>query len=245
MSDAAPILAVDGIHAGYQSGIDILQDLSLSAEARRLTLIIGPNGAGKSTLLRTIFGFLHPHGGSVTFNGERIDALQPYAVKRRGVSYVPQEINIFPHLTVEENLRMGAWTLRQDKARLRRHFERTYETFPALAARRRLRAGDLSGGQGRLLSVAREMMTEPTLMLVDEPTAGLAPNLVDEVYDLLDKARQAIGATVVLVDQNVEDALPHADYIYMINLGRIKAEGPPRDFTAPRIRELIQECLLG
>ena len=140
---------------------------------------------------------------------------------------------------------MGAWTLRQDKARLRRQFARTYETFPALAARRRLRAGDLSGGQGRLLSVAREMMAEPTLMLVDEPTAGLAPNLVDEVYDLLDKAREAIGATVVLVDQNVEDALPHADYIYMINRGRIKAEGPPGDFTAPRIRELIQECLLG
>jgi len=103
----------------------------------------------------------------------------------------------------------------------------------------------LSGGQGRLLSVAREMMTEPTLLLVDEPTAGLAPNLVDEVYDLLAKARETIGATIVLVDQNVEDALPHADYIYMINLGRIKAEGPPRDFTAPRIRELIQECLLG
>jgi ABC-type branched-subunit amino acid transport system ATPase component len=244
MSDA-PILAVDGIHAGYQSGIDILQGLSLSAEARKLTLIIGPNGAGKSTLLRTIFGFLHPNSGGITFNGARIDALQPYAVKRQGISYVPQEINIFPHLTVEENLRMGAWTLRQDKARLRRRFERTYETFPALAARRRLRAGDLSGGQGRLLSVAREMMTEPTLMLVDEPTAGLAPNLVDEVYALLDKARQTIGATVVLVDQNVEDALPHADYIYMINLGRIKAEGPPRDFTAPRIRELIQECLLG
>jgi ABC-type branched-subunit amino acid transport system ATPase component len=245
MSDAEPILAVNGIHAGYQSGIDILQDLSLSAEVRKLTLIIGPNGAGKSTLLRSIFGFLHPHDGTISFNGERIDALQPYAVKRRGVSYVPQEINIFPHLTVEENLRMGAWTLRQDKPRLRRQFERTYETFPALAARRRLRAGDLSGGQGRLLSVAREMMTEPMLMLVDEPTAGLAPNLVDDVYDLLDKARQAIGATVVLVDQNVEDALPHADYIYMINLGRIKAEGPTAEFTAPRIRELIQECLLG
>ena len=245
MSGADSILAVDGIHAGYQSGIDILQDLSLEVEAQKLTLIIGPNGAGKSTLLRTIFGFLHPHRGRITFKSERIDGRAPYAVKRHGISYVPQEINIFPHLTVEENLRMGAWTLRKDKTRLRRQFERTYATFPALAARRRLRAGDLSGGQGRLLSVAREMMTEPTLILVDEPTAGLAPNLVDEVYDLLDKTRHAIGATVVLVDQNVEDALPHADYIYMINLGRIKAEGPPAEFTAPRIRELIQECLLG
>jgi ABC-type branched-subunit amino acid transport system ATPase component len=245
MSAADAILEVDGIHAGYQSGIDILQGLSLAARRRGITLIIGPNGAGKSTLLRTIFGFLRPHRGTITCRGERIDALQPYAVKRLGVSYVPQEINIFPYLTVEENLRMGAWTLRSDKPRLRRQFERSYESFPALAARRRIRAGDLSGGQGRLLSIAREMMTEPALMLVDEPTAGLAPNLVDEVYDLLDTARRTIGATIVLVDQNIEDALPHADYIYMINLGRIKAEGPSAAFSAARVKELIQECLLG
>ena len=121
---ADALLAVEDVHAAYQSGIDILQDLSLAAEAQKLTLIIGPNGAGKSTLLRTIFGFLHPHRGSITFKGDRIEALAPYAVKRRGISYVPQEINIFPHLTVEENLRMGAWTLRQDKARLSRQFER-------------------------------------------------------------------------------------------------------------------------
>ena len=240
-----PILAVDDVSAGYQGGIDILQGLSLSVRSRSVTLIIGPNGAGKSTLLRAIFGFLHPHRGTIAFQGERIDALQPYVVKTRGIGYVPQEINTFPHLTVEDNLRMGAWTLRRDKQRLRRQMERIYETFPVLASRRRVRAGELSGGQARMLSVAREMMTEPALMLVDEPTAGLAPNLVDQVYALLETARSSIGTTIVLVDQNVEGSIAHADYIYMINLGRIKAEGPPAAFGAARVKELIQECLLG
>ncbi|HYC14352.1 MAG TPA: ATP-binding cassette domain-containing protein, partial [Stellaceae bacterium] len=170
MSD---ILAVEQIRAAYQSGIDILQDLSLTVPEQSLTLVIGPNGAGKSTLLRAIFGFLKPHAGAIRFRGEAIEALEPSEIKSRGISYVPQEINTFPYLTVEENLRMGGWTFRRDKARLKHQVERVYEIFPALASRRRVRAGELSGGQGRMLSVAREIMTEPVLMLVDEPTAGL------------------------------------------------------------------------
>ena len=240
-----PILAIDGLHAGYQSGIDILRGLSLRVREGSLTLVIGPNGAGKSTLLKSVFGFLKPHRGAVLFRGRRIEALQPFAVKRLGIGYVPQELNVFPHLTVEENLRMGGWTFRRDKARLKRQLDRVYETFPALAGRRRLRAGELSGGQNRMLSVAREMMSEPALILVDEPTAGLAPNLVDQVYELLLTARTSLGASILLVDQNIEDAVRHADYVYMINLGRIKAEGPAADFDATRTRELIQECLLG
>ncbi len=243
--NTAELLAVDELYAAYQSGVDILQGLSLKARARSVTLVIGPNGAGKSTLLRTIFGFLKPHRGEIRFCGERIDGTEPYRAKSAGISYVPQEINTFPHLTVDENLRMGGWTLRRDKRRLSARLERIYETFPALAARRTSPAGDLSGGQGRMLSVAREMVTEPALMLVDEPTAGLAPSLVDQVYELLATARRAIGTTVLLVDQNIEDAIPHADYVYMVNLGRIKAEGLPAEFGAARVRELIQECLLG
>jgi ABC-type branched-subunit amino acid transport system ATPase component len=244
-ADGAELLAVDGLYAAYQSGIDILQGLSLAVPAKSLTLVIGPNGAGKSTLLRAIFGFLRPHAGSIRFQGEAIDTLDPSAIKARGIGYVPQEINTFPHLTVEENLRMGGWIFRRDKARLRRQIERVYEIFPALPERRRARAGELSGGQGRMLSVAREMMTEPALLLVDEPTAGLAPNLVDQVYALLLTARQSIGSTILLVDQNIEQAVPHADRIYMVNLGRIKAAGPAREFTPERIAALIRECLLG
>jgi ABC-type branched-subunit amino acid transport system ATPase component len=245
MSADETLLAIEEIHAGYQSGVDILQGLSLSVARGSLTLVIGPNGAGKSTLLRSIFGFLQPHRGSMVFAGKSIDGLQPHAIKARGISYVPQEINTFPHLTVEENLRMGGWILRRDKSRLRQRIEWIYGTFPALAERRATRAGELSGGQGRMLSVAREMMTEPALMLVDEPTAGLAPNLVDQVYELLETARTDGGATILLVDQNIEEAVPHADFIYMVNLGRIKAEGPPGAFGGTRIKELIQECLLG
>jgi ABC-type branched-subunit amino acid transport system ATPase component len=239
------VLAVDEVHAGYQSGIDILQGLSLAVRPRSLTLVIGPNGAGKSTLLRAIFGFLKPHAGSIRFQGKPISALDPFEVKAMGIGYVPQEINTFPYLTVEENLRMGGWIFRRDKARLQRQMSRVYEIFPPLAERRRTRASELSGGQGRMLSVAREMMTEPVLMLVDEPTAGLAPNLVDQVYELLLTARQTIGSTILLVDQNIEQAVTHADHVYMVNLGRIKAEGAARDFPPERIAALIQECLLG
>src|SRR5262249_39812037 len=150
--------------------------LSLVVTAGSLTLVVGPNGAGKSTLLKTIFGFLHANRGEIWFRGQRIDALAPHVIKSLGIGYVPQELNIFPLLTVEENLRMGGWTLRRELARLTAALERVYETFPVLALRRREPAGALSGGQGRMLGLAREMMTAPALMLVDEPTAGLAPN---------------------------------------------------------------------
>ena len=182
MSAAEDILAVDDLHAGYQGGVDILQGLSLEVKRLSFTLVIGPNGAGKSTLLKTLFGFLKPHRGTIRFRGAEIAGEAPHRIKSLGIGYVPQEINTFPNLTVEENLRMAAWTLRRDKARLKAQLGKVYELFPILAERRRNRAGDLSGGQGRMLSVAREMMTEPALMLVDEPTAGLAPSLVGQVY---------------------------------------------------------------
>jgi len=242
---SAALLEIEDLYAAYQSGIDILQGLSLSVAPASLTLVIGPNGAGKSTLLRTVFGLLRSHQGEIRFQGQAIHGLDPSAIKLRGISYVPQEINTFPHLTVEENLRMGGWTFRRDKARLKRQIARVYEIFPALASRRQRRAGELSGGQGRMLSVAREMMSEPALMLVDEPTAGLAPNLVEQVYQLLLTARQSIGTTILLVDQNVEDAMQHADHVYMLNLGRVKAAGSALEFTGDRVATLIQECLLG
>ena len=243
--DSAPLLAVEDLHAGYQSGVDILQGLSLDVAANSLTLVIGPNGAGKSTLLKSIFGFLKPYRGSVRLRGEEIGGRQPHVLKRLGVSYMPQEINTFPLLSIEENLRMGGWTFRRDTARLNARMARIYEVFPVLGERRQALAGDLSGGQGRMLSVAREMMAEPSLMLVDEPTAGLAPALVEQVYELLQQARRALGATILLVDQNIEDAVAQSDHVYMLNLGRIKAQGLAEEFTPQRTRDLIQECLVG
>ena len=239
------MLAIENVRAGYQSDIDILRGVSLAAAARSLTLVIGPNGAGKSTLLKTVFGFLKAHDGVIRLGEQRIEKLDPHEVKALGVGYVPQEINIFPLLTVEENLRMGGWTLRYEPARLKAQLAKIYEVFPVLADRRGSPAGDLSGGQGRMLSVAREMVAEPKLLLVDEPTAGLAPALVERVYELLQVARRALGATVLLVDQNVEDAVAQSDYVYMINLGTVKAHGPAVTFTPERVRNLVQECLLG
>jgi ABC-type branched-subunit amino acid transport system ATPase component len=239
------LLTVTDVHAGYLPGVEILRGLSLAARANQITLVIGPNGAGKSTLLRTVFAFLIPSQGSITF-GERATAgLRPSDLKAAGISYVTQDINSFPGLTVEENLRMGAWVFRRDAERLKRQLERVYATFPALATKRRARAGELSGGQGRMLSVARELMTEPQLLLVDEPTAGLAPNLVEQVYEILLTAKKASGVAILLVEQNVEQALPLADHLYLLNLGRVKAEGPGHEFDNARVRALIQECLLG
>jgi ABC-type branched-subunit amino acid transport system ATPase component len=239
------LLTVEDLHAGYTSGVDVLQGLSLAVARGSLTLIIGPNGAGKSTLLKVLFGFLKSHRGKIRFGDAPVDGLEPHAVKSLGIGYVPQEINVFPLLTVEENLRMGGFIFRRDRARLGAQLAKVYETFPVLADRRREAAGALSGGQGRMLSVAREMMAAPTLMLVDEPTAGLAPGLVEQVYELLHTARRSVGSTILLVDQNVADAIRQADYVYMLDLGRIRAEGPVRDFPLERVSALFKESLVG
>jgi ABC-type branched-subunit amino acid transport system ATPase component len=242
---AQPLLAVDGVHAAYQSGVDILQGMSIDVPAGSFVLVIGPNGAGKSTLLKTIFGLLKVHRGTVQFAGQSIASLAPHEIKRLGISYVPQELNTFPQLSVEENLNVGGWTLRRQPAVLKQRLAQVYDIFPVLAERRREKAGALSGGQGRMLSVAREMITEPRLMLVDEPTVGLAPNLSDQVYALLQTARKSISTTILLVDQNVSDALKQAELVVMMNLGTVKAVGPVAEFGEQRVRNLVQECLLG
>ena len=140
---------------------------------------------------------------------------------------------------------MGGWIFRREGARLKAALRHVYDTFPALAPRRHEPAGALSGGQGRMLSIAREMMAAPKLMLVDEPTAGLAPALVEQVYDLLHTVRRSVGSTILLVDQNIEDAVRQADQVYLVDLGRVRAQGPAREFPPERVSALIKECLLG
>jgi len=238
-------LEVGGLRAGYVAGIDILAGVSVLAAANAVTLVIGPNGAGKSTLLRAVFGLIKPSAGRVIVRGRDMTGAHSSALKAAGVSYVTQDINSFPLLTVEENLLMGAWVFRRDRRRLARQLENVYALFPALKEKRRERAGSLSGGQGRMLSLARELMSEPSLLLIDEPTAGLAPNLAAQVYGLLATARAATQAAILLVEQNVEAALPLADYLYLLNLGQVKAEGRGPEFDNARVRSLVQECLLG
>jgi ABC-type branched-subunit amino acid transport system ATPase component len=238
-----PLLQLEGVHAGYVDGIDILAGIDLRVGRGTITGIIGPNGAGKSTLLRTIFGFLRPHHGRILLDGEEIHGLAPHAIKRRGIGYVTQGANIFPQLTVDENLRLGAWVLKRDRRRVGHLLERAWAAFPHLAARRRMRATTLSGGEAKMLSLAKEAMTEPVLLLVDEPSAGLAPRITDQIYARLLDAR-ARGLTVLLVDQNIAKAVEVSDYLYLIERGQVRREGPRESF-APELRAIIRDSLLG
>jgi ABC-type branched-subunit amino acid transport system ATPase component len=237
------LLDVEDVAAGYVEGIDILGGVSLGVGAGTVTGIIGPNGAGKSTLLKTIFGFLHPRRGRIRHEGREIQGLAPYEMKRRGISYVPQGINIFPQLTVEENLEVGAWIVREDRPRVRAMLDKAYQTFPRLAERRRRRATTLSGGEAKMLSLAKELVTDPRLVLVDEPSAGLAPRISHLVYEQLVLARGR-GVSMLLVDQNIAKAVEVSDYLYMIEGGQVKIEGP-RERFADHLREIIRDSLLG
>jgi ABC-type branched-subunit amino acid transport system ATPase component len=237
------LLDVDGIAVGYVEGIDVLGDVSLAVAPGSVTGVIGPNGAGKSTLLKTVFGFLHPHRGRILHDGQPVEGLPPHAIKRLGISYVPQGVNVFPQLTVEENLLVGLWVWRSDRARVGAMLERAYAAFPRLREKRRLRATGLSGGEAKMLSLAKELVTDPRLLLVDEPSAGLAPVIAHQVYEELLAAR-ARGVTVLLVDQNITKAVEISDYLYMIERGQVRREGPREDF-ADQLRDIIRDSLLG
>jgi ABC-type branched-subunit amino acid transport system ATPase component len=237
------LLDVDGVVAGYAAEIDILNGVRLAVSAGSITGVIGPNGAGKSTLLKTVFGFLQPRLGRIAFDGQDIQSVPPHAIKRLGVGYVPQGTNIFPQLTVHENLQLGAWVFRHDAARVARMLERAYAAFPRLAEKRRLRATALSGGEAKMLSIAKEVVTDPRLLLVDEPSAGLSPKIAEQVYAQL-LATRAQGVTILLVDQNIAKAVEIADYLYMLQMGQVRREGPRRAF-ADQLREIIRDALLG
>jgi ABC-type branched-subunit amino acid transport system ATPase component len=240
---APALLELDGVVAGYVAEIDILNGIRLKVGTGSITGVIGPNGAGKSTLLKTVFGFLHPRRGWIAFDGREIQLVAPHTIKRLGVGYVPQGTNIFPQLTVHENLQLGAWVFRHDAARLAGMLERAYASFPRLAEKRRLRATALSGGEAKMLSIAKEMVTDPQLLLVDEPSAGLSPKLSEQVYGQLLAAREQ-GVTIFLVDQNIAKAVEISDYLYMLEMGQVRREGPRQDF-ADQLRDLIRDSLLG
>ena len=237
------LLELRSVVGGYVEGIDILNGVELTVEAGSLTGIIGPNGAGKSTLLKTVFGFLHPRGGRIAFDGRDISADVPHVIKRLGIGYVPQGTNTFPQLTVHENLQLGAWVFRHDAARVTQMLERAYAAFPRLGEKRSLRATGLSGGEAKMLSIAKEMVTDPRLLLIDEPSAGLSPKITEQVYGQLLAAR-ARGLTILLVDQNIAKAVEISDYLYMLEMGTVRRAGPRQAF-ADQLRELIRDALLG
>jgi branched-chain amino acid transport system ATP-binding protein len=229
------LLEVDGLEAGYGEAL-VLRGVSLRANHGEIVAVIGPNGAGKSTLLRAVYGLLKPRAGSVRLAGEEIAGTRPDRLTRRGLNFVPQLGNVFPSLSVADNLRVSALPL--PRAQRRRAVERVYDLFPALRERTRQRAGTLSGGQRKLVAVARALVTGPELLLLDEPSAGLAPQAVSLVFEKLDEIN-ALGVGIVLVEQNARRALTHSHRGYVLDTGRNAYEGEGRALLRdPKIAQL-------
>ena len=222
------MLEVADLRAGYYRDLDVLRGVSLRAQPAAVTAVLGANGVGKSTLLKAVFGFLSPTAGRVLLDDREITGTRPHRMIDLGVVYMPQQPGIFAEMSVEENILLGAWTFRRDKARTRRRLLESFERFPVLGTRRASHAGELSGGQQRMVELARALMAEPRFLLVDEPSAGLAPLIADEVYATLDGLRRA-GVGIVLVDQDIPRALRIADYVYVIDLGTNRVEGTPAE----------------
>jgi ABC-type branched-subunit amino acid transport system ATPase component len=213
------ILSVKDVTAGYTE-IDILHQVSLQVEAGRIVSIIGPNGAGKSTLLKTIFGLLRPRQGRVTLKDEDITGLSPEKVVRQGISYVPQVDNVFPSMTIKENLEMGAFIRTDDYGK---RLEQVYELFPILEERKKHKVGQLSGGQRQMVAMGRALMLDPQVLLLDEPSAGLAPLLVSHIFEKI-KDVNAMGVAIIIVEQNAKEALGMAHRGYVLAMGKNELE---------------------
>lgn len=224
------MLEIKDLYVGYYEDLHILRGLSLAAKTGKITAILGANGVGKSTLLKAIYGFLNPHSGQVLLNGRDVTGTATHQLISLGISYIPQQPGVFKHMSVRENLMMGAWTFQNDKKRMESKIEENYDRFPILREKQHDQAGSLSGGQQRMVEIGRTLMTDPEVILVDEPTAGLAKMLSEEVYRMLIDLRDVEGLTILLVDQEIREALKIADYVYVLELGRNKFEGPASEF---------------
>ncbi|MGH3091876.1 MAG: ABC transporter ATP-binding protein [Gaiellaceae bacterium] len=230
---SALLEAVD-LCAGYGE-LEILHDVSLAVPPGGFVSVIGPNGAGKSTLLKAIYGLVDTRGGAVHFEGRDVTARRPHELTRLGLNYVPQLDNVFPNMSVLENLEIGAAPLDGGPAE---RIEAVLETFPLLKARRRQRAGTLSGGERQMLALARALMPAPRLLLLDEPSAALAPAVVDGLFEQLEAINRA-GIAVLMVEQNARRSLALCDYGYVLDMGRNRFEGPGRELLHdPKIAQL-------
>lgn len=229
------LLEVESVFAGYVQDLDILQGVNLKLAEGELIAIIGPNGAGKSTLAKAICGLLTPRTGKILFRGENIAGLKPNQIVQKGMCYVPQIANVFRSLTVEENLEMGAFIRNLPLKGLK---DQIFHAFPRLAERRKQRAGTLSGGERQMLAMGKALMLQPSLMLLDEPSAALSPVLVTDIFAKIKEINQA-GTSIVLVEQNARKALAMADRGYVLDSGRDRFEGPGPDLlNNPKVGEL-------
>jgi ABC-type branched-subunit amino acid transport system ATPase component len=234
---ANPVLDVSALDAGY-GDLQVLFDVSLAVGDGEYVAIVGPNGAGKSTAMKAVFGLADRFDGTIAFNGDDISGLPPEDVIREGLSYVPQTENVFPSLTVRENLRLGAYI--EDEVSQDR-LDAVFDRFPVLGERMDERAGDLSGGQQQMLAMGSALMLDPDLLLLDEPSAGLAPDLVDEMFDRIDDINDA-GTSVLMVEQNAKEALRRCDRGYVLAQGENRYEGAGDDLLHD---EEVRQQFLG
>jgi branched-chain amino acid transport system ATP-binding protein len=233
------VLELDAVTAGYRK-LQILHNLSLTVGDGELVAVVGANGAGKTTALRTISGLLRPTAGTVCYDGERIDGKRPHEVVRRGLVQVSEARDLFGPLTVEDNLRLGAWTTRK-RDDIGAELDRVYELFPALAERRRQQAQTMSGGQQQMLAIGRALMARPRFLMLDEPSTGLSPKLTWEVLATVSTIRDS-GVAVLLVEQNASQALAIADRAYVLESGSVVLEGKGSDLAGD---ERVKKAYLG
>lgn len=225
------LLEVDGLTGGYEKAI-IIDDISINVDRGEFVCIIGPNGSGKSTLMKSIVGFLKPFKGSITFKGKQIHTKLPNQIAKDGIGYVPQLDNVFGALSIQDNLEMGAYLPSKD----RYAYEDLYELFPALKGREKEKARNLSGGERQMLALSRALINKPALLCLDEPTAALAPNLVQEILQKLLEIREA-GTTILLIEQNAKQSLKISDRGYVLAVGKKVHEGPANEIlSSPSIQ---------
>ena len=233
------MLEVENVSAGYGM-VQILWDVSFKIKEKEIVSIIGPNGAGKTTLVKTIIGLLPPKNGTIRFKGENIGKLPPYEIVKKGINLIPEGREIFPRMTVEENLLLGAYTV-NNKSKVKESKEKVYQIFPVLKKKEKLLAQTLSGGEQQMLVIGRSLMSNPQLLILDEPSLGLAPIIVEKVLDTLSKINED-GVTILLVEQNIRDSLTIANRGYVLEEGKIIIEGEGRELLA---NNHIKEVYLG
>jgi branched-chain amino acid transport system ATP-binding protein len=233
------MLEVENLSAAYGM-VQILRGVNFKVEEKEIVSIIGPNGAGKTTLVKTVMGFLKPQTGSVKFKSKEIGKLPTYDIVKKGLTMIPEGREIFPRMTIEENLMLGAYTLK-DKAKIKESKEKVYEIFPVLKKKEKALAQTLSGGEQQMLVICRSLMSNPQMLILDEPSLGLAPIIVEKVLDTVRTINEE-GVTVLLVEQNIHDSLEVADRGYVLEEGKIILEGTSRELLS---NSHIKEVYLG
>ncbi len=234
------MLSVEGVSSGYGKVLAI-NDVNIEVEKGEVVVLIGANGAGKTTLLRTISGALRPSKGRILFQGQKIDGKKPHSIVQMGVIQVPEGRGILSRMTVKENIEMGAY-LRSDKDGIAKDLERVYEKFPRIRERLNQNAGTLSGGEQQMLAIGRALMAKPQLLLMDEPSLGLSPTLVEFIFETIHELREKDGYTILLVEQNASQALDVADRGYVLETGRIVLDGESKTLSE---NEEVQRAYLG